>query len=109
VTLVEKVRQARERQVDAGGWKFTIRRPRDDEAIDMQGKAPLEFVRRFVVGWNVPEHEVVPGGGGEVAQFVPEVWHEWVGDRPELWMEIALGVMNAYAEHVKAREEREKK
>jgi hypothetical protein len=108
MTLVEKIRQARERIVEAGGWKFTIRRPRDDEAIDMQGAAPLVWVQKFVVGWDVPEHEVMPGGGGDVAKFDAESWLEWVGDRPELWLDIGLGIMNAYADHVKAREEREK-
>ena len=103
--LLERMQRARERELDVGGHKFVIRRPTDADALGMQGKPPLDFVTRFVVGWNLTELDIAPGGNAEPAAFDPEVWASWVADRPDLWEPIATAVLTAYGEHVKQREE----
>lgn len=107
--LIEKIRRARERDVEAGGHKFTVRRPTDEEAILMRGAPPLDFVKRFVVGWELTEMDILPGGGS--AQKVPfdrELWAEWVADQPDLWEPLGIAALEMYNEHAKAREDDEK-
>lgn len=102
--LLEKLIRARERGVEAGGHKFTIRRPTDADAFAMQERAPLDFVRQFVVGWDLAEIDLVPGGGPEKVQFDAALWAVWVGDHPELWEPLATQIVDDYRKHVEARE-----
>ncbi|MBK7592229.1 MAG: hypothetical protein IPI27_13410, partial [Betaproteobacteria bacterium] len=51
--------------------QFTARRPTDCDAIELAGIAPVEFVRRFVIGWDLTELDVIPGGGPEPVAFDP--------------------------------------
>lgn len=106
--LIDKIRRARESGVSADGRTYTVRRPTDAEALEMQGKAPLEFVRRFVVGWNVTEADLVPGGGSEVVPFSADLWCEFVEDRPQIWEPLATAILEGYTAHVKQREVDEK-
>lgn len=106
--LIEKLIRARERVVEAGGHKFTIRRPTDADALAMQERAPLDFVRKFVVGWNLAEIDLVPGGAPEPVPFDADLWSAWVGDHPELWEPLATQIVNDYAKHVEEREGVEK-
>lgn len=103
--LVEKLLRARERTVEVEGHGYTIRRPSDAEALEMQGKAPFEFVKRFVVGWDLAEHEAVPGGGPEKVPFEADLWALYVGDHVELWEPLALAIFDDYAKHVAQRED----
>lgn len=102
--LIEKLRKSREFVVEAGGYKFTARRPTDVDAIELSGIGPADFVRRFVIGWNLCELDVVPGGGPEPVEFDADLWSEWVADRPDLWEPIAVPIMDAYRRHVEGRE-----
>lgn len=103
--LLEKLQRAREFGVSAGGHNFTVRRPTDADALDMQGRAAIEFVKRFVVGWDLTELDVIPGGGPEKVPFDAELWAAWVEDQVELWEPLAMAILDAYRTHVSARED----
>lgn len=102
--LIEKLRRSREFTVEVGGHKFTARRPTDCDAIELAGIGPVEFVRRFVIGWNLSELDVIPGGGPDAVPFDADLWAEWISDRPELWEPLAIPIMDAYSRHVEQRE-----
>lgn len=106
--LIEKLQRARERALPIGRWSFTIRRPTDADALQMQGKEPVDFVRRFVVGWDLAEADVVPGGGPEKIAFEPALWSAWVDDHPDLWLPLATAILDDYRKHVESREGAEK-
>lgn len=103
--LIEKLRKARELTIEAGGHKFIARRPTDSDALELVGIKPIEFVQRFVVGWDLVELDVIAGGGPETVPFDPALWSDWVADHPELWQPISSAIMDAYTRHVQMREE----
>jgi len=101
-----RIRKARESQIEAGGFTFTIRRPTDEEAVRRQGESAFDFARDFVVGWKgVKESDLVNGGGSDEVPFDTTAWSEWLADRPDLWGPIGEAVLNAYMAHVKRRED----
>lgn len=87
--LADQIRKARESTIEAGGYTFTVRRPTALQLAEWRGLSGLQWLTRVVVGWNVPEHELVPGGGGKVPPFDAEAFVEWAGDRPDVFAEIA--------------------
>ena len=102
--LLDKMRKAREKRVEVDGHAFTILRPTDADAVAMAGRPPLEFVERFVVGWDMTELDLVPGGMAEPVAFDADVWIAWVRDHPEVWDALGMAILDAYESHVKARE-----
>jgi len=97
--------RARESKVEVEGKTFTIRRPTDADAASMGGAAPLEAIRRHVVGWTLQEHEVIPGGGADPVPFDAAVFGEWVADQPALWEPLGMAILDAYKQHVDRRSE----
>lgn len=104
-TLIEKLLRAREKGVEVAGHTFTIRRPTDADVMIMRDKAPLDFVTRFVVGWDLKELDIIPGGGPEAVPFDTALWGAWVLDHPEVWDPLSMAIVESYESHVKAREE----
>ena len=101
--LIEKIRKAREQVVKAGDWEFTIRRPTDLDYIGLrseQGITQGEVMRRFVVGWNLLESDVVPGGNADTISFDQELFIEWVADHPECWGALTDAIIGAYNQHL---------
>lgn len=106
--LIEKLRRARESMVEAGGHKYTVRRPSDAEAAMLANSSRLEMLRQFVVGWDLVELDVIPGGGPEPVPFDRDLWGEWINDQPDLWEPIGAAIESAYLAHVGARKDAEK-
>lgn len=106
--LLEKLLRSRESGVVVDGHTFTIRRPTDEDALTLQGSGPLDFVKRFVVGWDLTELDIIPGGGPERVPFSTELWSAYVSDHPELWEPLATPIVEAYRTHAVGREEAEK-
>lgn len=105
--LIEKIRKARETVVTVGGHNYTVRRPTDMDMAEIagQGGVPIkEYLRRFVVGWDVKEIDLVPGGSPEPVPFTPDLLVEWVSDRPGDWKPIADAIKAGYSAHVAKRE-----
>jgi len=106
--LIEKLLRARESGVTVGERTFTIRRPTDAEAVAMTSSTDRDFVRKFVVGWNLTELDIYAGGNADKIEFDAELWSEWVADHPELWTPLAKAILDAYLAHVEARKATEK-
>lgn len=107
--LADKLRRARESEVEAGGHVFTIRRPTDVEAHGMAGQDTLDAVCRFVVGWNLSEIDLgVPGGSGVAAGFDVDALREWLSDRVEVLGKLAEAIVKAYQDHVAQKADAEK-
>ena len=105
MSLIEKIRKAREIGVEAGGHKFTIRRPTDEEALRLsrEGDDMLAVVKRFVIGWDLMELDLIPGGSGVAVQFDAELFAEWVADQPSVWEPLGQAVLEAYKAHTDKR------
>jgi hypothetical protein len=102
--LIEKLRKAREFGVAVNGNTYTVRRPTHADVINLPAANAIDFVHRFVVGWDLTEMQVVPGGGPDPVPFDPELWSAWVDDRPDVWEPIAKALLDAYRLHAEARE-----
>lgn len=99
--LIEKLKKSRESQVEAGLFNFTVRRPTDMEVANMGGEIIREgdIMRRFVVGWDVKELDIIPGGTGVAIPFETELFIEWVADKPNLWEPLTKAITTAYETH----------
>lgn len=103
----DKLRKARESIVEAGGWKFTIRRPTDMEVVELHtnGGMTLRNTLPFVVGWNLTELDLgVPGGSNDPADFDAEDFAYWIEDQPGLWGDLMQAIQSAYQAHADKRE-----
>lgn len=117
MSLIDKLKKARETGVEIDNFRFTIRRPTAKEIPEIQrlGKEDLqktmcEIAEKYVVNWSgVKEVDLVPGGGGHEVPFDSELWREWCSDKPEFWMPIADEVINTYQKHRDRQEESKKK
>ena len=107
MSLVDKIRKAREVGVEVGGMQFTIRRPTDEEAlrISRADSSLLDVVKQFTVGWQLTELDVIPGGTGAKIAFDAELFAEWVADQPSVWEPLGKAIMAAYEAHAKKRDE----
>lgn len=101
MSLVEKIRQARQSVFELGTHRFTVTRPTDEQALALSraGASLLEVVKSHVVGWNLTELDIYPGGAGVPAAFDAELWAEWVADQPELWQPLGEYILALYEQH----------
>jgi hypothetical protein len=101
--LIDKIRKARETTVSAGCYGFTVRRPTDLEAALLRGKKVDlgEFLKQFVTGWTLKEIDIIPGGNPVDVPFSPELFGEWIADKPQLWKPLQDEIFNAYESHIK--------
>jgi len=109
VSLVEKIRKARESKVEAGGFTFVIRRPTALEMAEMPAISRGRAILPFVIGWEgVKEIDVVPGGDPHPLPFNADVCAEWLGDRLDILAPLATQIFDAYTGYQKALEEQKK-
>jgi len=101
--LIEKILRAREQAVTVGERTFTIRRPTSADMVEMEGKNNLDYLRKFVVGWNLQELDVVPGGGAEPIPYDAEVWAHYLNDRQELWAPLGEAIIKSITDYAEAR------
>lgn len=104
MSLIDKIRKARETGVEAGGRKFTIRRPTDEEAMTFSKSGLLDVVKKFVIGWELTELDLIPGGNPVAVPFDAELFGEWVADQPEVWEPLGTAILEAYKSHTEKRE-----
>lgn len=106
--LIAKRLAARESTVEAGGHAFTLRRPtaydlsRIRAGID-SGKT-YDLLCRFVVGWDLREIDLVPGGSPVPAPFDAALWADYLADTPELWSPLGDALTAQIAAHDAALE-----
>jgi hypothetical protein len=75
------------------------------EIAGMGGKLPVkELLRRFVVGWDLKEIDLVPGGNPVPADFDADLLVEWMLDRPDDWGDLSKAIKEGYTAYVARRE-----
>jgi len=105
VSLVDKLRKAREARVLAGGHTFIVRRPTALELIEIQSQPRGRAILPFVIGWEgVKELDLIPGGDPHPLAFDADVCAEWLTDRLDLLGPVADGIFEECAKHVAALE-----
>lgn len=108
-SLRERFEAARRAPLLLGKHAVTIRRPTAWEVCELQrpGRvADLAWAAGFVVGWNLLESDLLPGGDPEPAEFDPVVFLGWIKDKPEHWPTLIGGVIGAFKDHRDAEEAR---
>lgn len=105
MTDLEKRQRAREFAVEAGGRRYTLRRPTARQRIELSGGSRLDMVRACTVGWNLTTLDLYPGGDAAPARFDAEVWADWLGDNPALWDPLIDALEAAIAAHDAALED----
>lgn len=107
--LLERLRASREVWVEAGGFRFLIRRPTDVQLIQWREIAasdepePSRVLRRCLIGWEgVREIDLVPGGSAESAPFDVSVAVEWLEDSVELYSQVIDGIRGTITAHADA-------
>lgn len=107
--LIEKLRKAREQNVEVGGYTFTVRRPTDVEMINLSGVGSAGRMLPFVVGWEgVKEIDIIPGGDPHPLPFDADVCAEWLADRVDLFSPLVKAIMASYHQHAGALETKAK-
>ena len=100
--LIERIRKSRQISIKIGELTLTCRRPTDLEMLELRGKEIKQgdILTRFVEGWEgMRELDLVPGGTGAPVPFSPELFAEWVADRPQSWGPICNAVIDGYRKH----------
>jgi len=110
-SIRKKILAQREGWLQAGRFRFLVRRPAELAIARMRAKHRdnadfvLELVRSAVVGWEgVDEAALFAGGGDSPVAFDTDTFIAWVEDEPEVYGDLAAGVLNAIQAH-KARQE----
>lgn len=108
MALVDKLRKAREIQIEAGPFVFTARRPTDLEMVRLQ-EAHMEGLLSHVVGWakkdGSPVSEIdlgLPGGEPHPLAFDADACREFLEDRVSLATVVVQKVVDAYNAHFRA-------
>jgi len=111
MALVDKLRRAREFQVETGGFTFTLRRPTDVEWLELveSGKSTARTVLAYIVGWEgVKEIDLIPGGDPHPLPFDAVACADWISDRIDLLPPLLDGFMKSYESHLAARADAQK-
>lgn len=108
-SLIERLRASRESQVTtSGGRTFRVRRPTGVQAHRIAGDAD-RLLRAALVGWDLREIDLVPGGTDEPVPFDVETCIEWLEDRPSEYGDVVRAVddlMMAYLERIRDAEKK---
>lgn len=93
--------KARERDVEVGGHVFTIRRPKPAEMFEDMTR--IEMVRRFVVGWNLTNMDLVPGGTPDPEPFDSALFVDFVDDEAELWTPLSDAIVAEWKAYLETK------
>lgn len=101
----------REEPFETAGRKFTLRRLGDLAVARLREKHAgdssafvVELVRQTVVGWDMDEAGLYPGGGDSPVEFDSDLFMTWVEDQPEVFRALTDRVLEQLAARRAARE-----
>lgn len=88
--LLKRRIAARQRIKEAGGHRFTLRRPTEFEMVKFSGMTRLEYLCACIDDCDLTEADVVDGGSSELAvPFDRALLFDWMQEHPELWIPLA--------------------
>lgn len=90
---------ARQRVIEAGGKKITLRRPTEYEKVKHSDLPLLEYICKFVDDCPLSEADIFEGGSADLPiDFDAALFQDWLFEQPDLWAPL----MNALSEMVAA-------
>ncbi len=98
--LIERMRKARETNLEIAGFTFTLRRPTKVERYSWHREniRDTAILGKCVFGWKgVKESDLIPGGGDMEVPFDAAVMEEWVGDREDVLMPLLDAIKDLIA------------
>ena len=105
-----RYQKSRESLIEAGRFHFTVRRPTELDitrvVVASGGSMTFEDAVRYIVGWDVLESDLLPGGEPVPVVFDAKVFADWIADQPNLWEPVISGVVTSYRQHQEAIEAR---
>ncbi len=129
--LIEKMRAARQRDIEINDHHYTIRRPTPMEAMEWLSSAdntkptwmaePFSLkskgwrdaawyaVNHFVDGWDVKEIDLIPGGVSVPVPFSVELLGEWLLDRPDVLSQLTIRILDLWIDYNNQQVDDEKK
>jgi hypothetical protein len=87
-TLLAKLKKSRQTEFQVGGYSFTTRRLTDfdlGEILEVGSINAKNLCKKCVVGWNLTELDLIPGGDPLPAPFDAELFIEWVSEHDNIW------------------------
>ena len=104
-----RYQKSRESQIPAGRFNLVVRRPTQLEVVRLMadgGNLSIETASRHIVGWDVRESDLLPGGDPEPVEFDSDLFAAWIADQPDLWGPVVKGVVDSVRAHEEASEAR---
>ena len=105
--LLARIRKSRESMVEVDGYRLTVRRPTDWQALQMHQDESTVFdvAREYVVDWSgVKESDLLKSGGSDEIAFDADLWAEWLSDNDQFILPIYSAVMESYTAHRNKKE-----
>jgi hypothetical protein len=96
---LEKRLRAREQQVPADGHQYTLRRPTAAQIARLSDATRLEMLRECVVGWDLKQIDLFPGGDPVPAEFSARLWSDWLDDTPAIWEPLIAALLDQIRAH----------
>ena len=104
ISIDERIRAARKSKIEVDGVTYHYRRPTDAEYRWIADADPLDVVYSHVFDWdNIHERDLFPSGSSDVVDFTPNIWREYIDDRPELWNVLVSEISGAYVDYIKSK------
>ena len=106
MSLADKIRKAREQEVEAAGFFFLVRRPTDVEMMELRGQKMARAVIPYVIGWRgVTEISILGNGSPHPLDFDAEACAEWLQDRIDILGLLTQAIFDAYQAHAAKTEQ----
>lgn len=105
----QRMAEARQSLLPVGRHKLTITRPSPWDVLSAQAEGrrlDIEWAADYVVGWDLTEADLLPGGDPEAVEFNTAAFRLWIKDEPSLWKPLVDGIKASYQAHEKALAER---
>jgi len=122
MSLIDKIRKARQQNVAIDGHVYTVRRPTEMEALPCfiesikgeNNKQKLFRIQKFLVSnfvddWDLQEIDLYPGGPPIKAEFDKDVLMEYLSDRQETFAALANEILNIRQDYLDSQAADEKK
>ena len=106
MSLAEKIRKAREQEVEAAGFFFLVRRPTDVEMMELRGSRIARAILPYIIGWEgVTEISILGNGSPHPVEFDADACAEWLQDRIDILALLTQAIFDAYQAHSEKTEQ----